>query len=611
MPLFGFQGSWPADAVHGAHSPLSRETMPHARSVQHTSLTLPNGYVQAPALARDTQGLAIMSGQPVWRSPAGYQPFGDLTDAAARFLTRYREVGRKALDDLHGCFGVVVLDFSGATALLAVDRMGIEKLAFSITSRGLAFASTCDPLVNLLGKDTRLRAQAIYDYLLMHMVPSPQSAFESIDKLRAGTCLEVRGGKARVDRYWDPLFCRNAIDDNEEAALGKGLHRALDDSVRRCQPDERTGAFLSGGLDSSTVAGVLARVRPGGARTFSIGFGVEAYNELDYARIAVRHFGLDSTEYHVTANDIVEAFPLIARTYDEPFGNSSAVPTYFCAKLARDHGVTRLLAGDGGDELFGGNERYGRQRVFEAYWKLPRALRQGILEPLTRLIPQEFPVMPLRKLRSYVDQARIPLPERFEAWNFMYRADVSSMLDPEFMSAIDTRAVFRNMSDVYESAGDQALLDKMLFYDWQFTLSDNDLRKVGAMCGLAGVEVLYPMLSPEVIDLSLRVPPARMMRGTDLRSFYKSAMKDFLPREIIEKKKHGFGLPFGVWLKTHAPLQDLIFSHLEGLKARGIVRREFLDRLMADQRDGHPGYFGYAIWDLAMLEAWLQAHPAG
>jgi asparagine synthase (glutamine-hydrolysing) len=209
-----------------------------------------------------------------------------------------------------------------------------------------------------------------------------------------------------------------------------------------------------------------------------------------------------------------------------------------------------------------------------------------------------------------VDQARIPMPERLESWNFMYRTDLAQMLDPQFQAAIDTRAPLRTMAALYEAAPASSLLHKMLFYDWQFTLSDNDLRKVGTMCAAAGVKVSYPMLDPAVLDLSIEVPPHQKISGHELRSFYKKAMSDFLPGEIIRKTKHGFGLPFGVWLKTHARLADLIYSYLSSLKSRRIVRAAFLDKLIEEARTGHPGYYGYAIWDLAMLEAWLQAHAA-
>lgn len=225
-----------------------------------------------------------------------------------------------------------------------------------------------------------------------------------------------------------------------------------------------------------------------------------------------------------------------------------------------------------------------------------------------RGVSPEGRIPPLSKLRSYVDQALIPLPERFESWNFMYREGGSEMLDADFAAAIDKDAPIKQMRKVWEASPSDDLLETMLWYDWHFTLADNDLRKVGTMCELAGVRVSYPMLHPAVVNLSLRVPPNMKIRGTELRTFFKRAMADFLPSEIIKKKKHGFGLPFGLWLKSDKALGEMIFSHLADLKKRHIIDAKFIDNLIAQHRAGHASYFGYAIWDLAMLEAWLAAN---
>jgi asparagine synthase (glutamine-hydrolysing) len=412
-----------------------------------------------------------------------------------------------------------------------------------------------------------------------------------------------------VKRYWDPVFVEHG-STTPESVLAERLRDTLAAAVAHRAPAEHGGAFLSGGLDSSTVAGMLVKARGAGSNTFSIGFGIEGYDELDYARIASRHFRTTPHEYSVTPEDVVDAIPRIAAAYDEPFGNSSAVPTYFCARLAKQHGVDHLLAGDGGDELFGGNERYARQKVFEAYGSLPGWLRGSVIEPVARLVPQEHPFMPLRKFRSYVDQASVPMPGRMEHWNFMYRADLDAMLEPEVRRAIEPRRALEGMRAVWASTSATALVNRMLFYDWHYTLADNDLRKVRRMCELGGIRVSFPMLDDRLLDLSLEVTPRQKVQGSNLRAFYKRALGEFLPREIIEKTKHGFGLPFGVWLKTHRPLAELVYSLLGDLKKRHIVRAPFLDQLIEDHRSGHPSFYGYAIWDLAMLEAWLSAHAA-
>ena len=546
--------------------------------------------------------LLALQGGPIWQ----HSPDGSARAATpAMLLEAYRDQGAAFIDRLTGRFAIALLDPKRRLAMLAIDPMGIERMAYCVRDGALVFGSSAERVARAPSVGVRLNRQALFDYLLQHIVASPATVYQDVRKLRAGTAAIFEAGTLRIHRYWQPAFNEQPVGfDTLKTELQAGLRAG----VEMCSPDERTGAFLSGGLDSSSVAGMLARVQGRGARTFSMGFGVDAYDELAYARIANRHFNSQGHEYHVTADDIVTAFPLIARAYDEPFGNSSAVPTYICAKFAREHGVEHLLAGDGGDEIFGGNERYVRQGIFERYFAIPAWLRKGLIEPLARTTSAEGPIMPLRKLRSYVDQANVRLPARFETWNFMYREGTQQVIDPEFLRSVDVHGPLTAMREVFDELPDISLLNRMLFYDWHYTLADNDLRKVNAMCELAGVRVSYPMLDRRVVDLSLRVPSAVKIAGNELRSFYKRAMADFLPGEILTKQKHGFGLPFGVWLKTHAKLRELILGHLESLRTRCIVRSDFIDSLIARHGDGDASFYGYPIWDMAMLDAWLTAH---
>lgn len=554
-------------------------------------------------LQHDPSGtLCALKGAPRWDGPALPE-----VDLARLVLAAYQRFGDGFLQHLQGSFALAVIDPSRRRLLLAIDRMGVERMAYTTQGEVIGFGTSAEQLARSPLCRFGLNQQGLYDFLMMHMIPAPNTIFAGVHKLRPGTMAVFEGGNLTIRRYWQPRFVEQPAGESFND-LKTALHNSLTAAVQDCQPDASTGAFLSGGLDSSSVTGMLAKVSKTPARTFSMGFGVDAYDELHYARIAAKHFKCNPFEYHVTPEDIVTAFPLIAGAYDEPFGNSSAVPTYMCALRAREQGITHLLAGDGGDEIFGGNERYVRQRVFELYRKVPALLRKGLFEPMSRLFPAEGGLMPLRKFRSYIDQASIPLPERLESWNFIYRHGTDTMLEPEFAHSINPRAPFAVMDEVYHAAPSSVMLHQMLFYDWHFTLSDNDLRKVGTMCELAGVKVSYPMLDQRVVDVSIRVPPQQKIEGMELRSFYKKAMTGFLPDEILNKTKHGFGLPFGVWLKTHQPLADLIYSHLHALKARHIVQPKFIDQLIDDHKAGHASYFGYAIWDLAMLEAWLQKH---
>jgi asparagine synthase (glutamine-hydrolysing) len=380
----------------------------------------------------------------------------------------------------------------------------------------------------------------------------------------------------------------------------------LRESVQRHVGAVETGCFLSGGTDSSTVTGVVAEVTGRRPRTFSIGFDAEGYDEMQYARIAARHFNAEHHEYYVTPDDLVRGIPEIASWYEQPFGNSSVLPAYYCAKLAKDAGIERILAGDGGDELFGGNSRYAKQRVFGLYEYVPATLRKTMLEPALLARPVLAGIPGIKKAVSYVEQASVPMPARMEMYNLLMRLGITEVLTQEFLSRVDPAEPLRRQVEVYSACASKADINRMLAFDWRYTLADNDLPKVVGSASLAGIAVGFPLLDDALVDFSLRLEPRLKLKGLKLRWFFKEALRGFLPDEIIVKKKHGFGLPFGLWLTRHAGLRAFALDSLDSLRHRGIVRSEFLDRLTREYLPAHPGYFGEMVWILMMLEQWFR-----
>jgi asparagine synthase (glutamine-hydrolysing) len=516
----------------------------------------------------------------------------------------YRRFGKAALDKIGGRFSVCVWDAEKRSGWVACDRFGQMPVFWSAREDGgVDFAPTSNALMAVAGTAARLSDQGIFNYLYFHMVPGPGTVYTGVNKLMAAEALVAREGDWRPERYWLPDFREN--EDAPQAEAAEEMLGLLSSSVARLAHGADSGAFLSGGLDSSTVAGLLARHQPH-PKTYSIGFDAEGYDEIAFARLASERFDTDFQTYYVTPDDVVNALPTIAAAYDEPFGNSSALPTYFCARMAIDDGRTRLLAGDGGDELFAGNERYAKQTVFENYHELPRWLRRGLLEPLIcRLAPQQVGVF--RKARSYIDQANIPLPDRLRTYNFLNRLGLETIMQPDFMHSVETDYPARLEREIYHQPARASRLNRMLYLDWQHTLMDNDLRKVTRMCQLADIEVEYPMLDDRLVDFSTRVSSRRKMRRNRLRHFYKRAVKGFLPHEIIHKTKHGFGLPFGVWMAEHPGLQELARANLERMQRRRYVRPDFIEHIARLHREQHAGYYGEMIWVLIMLELWLTA----
>ena len=369
----------------------------------------------------------------------------------------------------------------------------------------------------------------------------------------------------------------------------------------------QAACFLSGGTDSSTVAGMVSKLTGGAAHTYSIGFEAEGYDEMAYARLAARHFGTEHHEYYVTPDDLVASIPMVASAYDQPFGNSSALPAYYCAKMAKDNGATRILAGDGGDELFGGNSRYAKQRIFGWYQLLPGGVRRSMLEPLLEQTALgRWPGF--RKARSYVEQAKVPMPDRLQMYNLLHRLGLAEVLEPAFIAQVDVEAPLALQRAVWAQAKTSSELNRMLAFDWRFTLAESDLPKVCGTTALAGIDVAFPFLDDALLDLANGLPDSYKLRGMKLRWFFKEALRGFLPDEILAKKKQGFGLPFGVWLMRHEPLRQLAFEALGGLSGRGIVRAEFVSQLLSKHLPEHPGYYGEMVWILMMLEHWLRGH---
>ena len=258
----------------------------------------------------------------------------------------YGERGTAILTLLEGSFALAVLGEDGS-ALLAVDRMGTRPLGYAVVGNALVFGSTLDAIDAFPGAGRRLNPQAIYDYAYFHVVPSPNTIYEGRQRLLPGTYLTYRNGAAKIVPYWQISF--EEQETRAFADLKADFVSILRQSVAKWMGKGEVGAFLSGGTDSSTIAGMLRAVTGEAPKTYSIGFDAEGFDEMGYARVAARHFATQHNEYYVSPSDVVNAIPHIAAVHDQPFGNSSSVPTYYCAKLAKDDGIEVILGGDGGD----------------------------------------------------------------------------------------------------------------------------------------------------------------------------------------------------------------------------------------------------------------------
>jgi asparagine synthase (glutamine-hydrolysing) len=493
----------------------------------------------------------------------------------------------------------IALDTPSGGTFLAIDKFAIQTLCYRIIDGHLQIAPRADEL-----GATELDPQAIFDYLYFHVIPSPRTIFKGVFRLPPGHYALFENGQLTVAPYWEPRFEEGRGESF--ASLRDEFLQTVRESVASRIGDGPVGCYLSGGTDSSTVSGMLTQITGRPAETYSIGFDVPGYDEMEYARLAVRHFGTNHHEYYITPDDLVRGMPEVAVSYDQPFGNSSAVPAYYCARMAKQDGIDKLLAGDGGDELFGGNKRYATQRILGIYDILPNTIRKGFAEPLVDSgVFNRIPL--LKKGAGYVRHARVPMPDRMQNFNLLMRLGLDQVLTEDFLAQVDPLQPRHHQQEVYSACPlSSSLVNKMLAYDWRYTLAENDLPKVIGSARLAGIEVGFPLLDDRLFDFSLKLPTSYKLKGLKLRWFFKEALRGFLPDKILTKKKHGFGLPFGPWAVNHAPLNQLATDSLHGLADRNIVQREFIDTLLKEHLPAHPGFYGELVWIMTMLEQWLR-----
>jgi len=525
---------------------------------------------------------------------------------AATVAALWPQGAQRTCSQIHGCFTLAIIDERSGEALLATDRMGVQPLTWQLAGETLVFASSADAMVRHPQTPGVLDHQGLYNYVYFHMVPSPATVYQGQQRLLPGHFLHYRQGRIEEHAYWRMQFEEDGKRSFGE--LKEEFLAVLRHSVKEAAGERKVGAFLSGGTDSSTIAGMLTQVGGVAADTYSIGFEAQGYDEMEYARIASRHFGTRHHEYYVTPEDVANAIPQVAAVFDQPFGNASAVPAFYCARMAKADGVQRMFGGDGGDELFGGNERYAKQHVFELYERVPRLVRKALLEPAVFNFPGGESVRLLRKARSYIEQASVGMPARLETYNLLGRYGAQQVFTDDFLAAADIGNPIATLERNYGRSEARSLINRMLALDLQVTLADNDLPKVMKACELAGMEVAFPFLNDKVVQFSAGLTPQQKLNGTQLRWFFKEALRGFLPDAIITKQKHGFGLPFGVWLQEHAQLQQLAADSLSDLKARKVVRGEFIEQLVGTHLKEHAGYHGTMVWVLMMLEQWFRAH---
>jgi asparagine synthase (glutamine-hydrolysing) len=513
----------------------------------------------------------------------------------------YEERGPELVHELNGMFALAVWDERRRRLLLARDRVGKKPLFYAEGEGRLSFASELSALMVDPEIRTQIDPSSIDCYLAYGYVPAPWSIWRSVRKLRPAHTLVWENGRTRTERYWQLDYSRKRTDDRRE--LEEELRDRLGAAVRRrMTSDVPLGAFLSGGVDSSIVVSEMAAASPRPVKTYSIGFEEEEYNELPRARVIAERFSTDHHEF-VVKPDAIDLVAKLVRHYGEPYGDSSAIPTFYLAELTRRH-VTVALNGDGGDESFAGYLRHVANSLTGHLDGVPRPLRRGV-SMLGRALPRRPGSKTLlsraQRLLVSVDADSI---ERYRRHVSVFNdAERAKLLNPDFRASLDDSRATGVIAAPWRAASGSSMLDRLLEVDVNTYLPEDLLVKVDIATMAYSLEARSPFLDPEVMEFAASLPPREKASLGRKKLLLRRAYRGRLPDSILDGAKRGFGVPLGAWFRG-----DLQGYARELLLDRATLDRGYLNesavRSILDAHAAGQGDRSLQLWALVMLEAW-------
>ncbi len=552
----------------------------------------------------------------------------DLEARGHRFRTRadtevivhlYEDHGDGFVHRLNGMFAIALWDDRRRRLVLARDRLGVKPLHLMEWNGRLHFASEIKSLL-AAGRPREIDPQALSEYVSFEYIPAPRTIFRGVSKLPPACMAVVEDGAApRITRYWDvrygsapgPDGAAGPIDGRPAGEIAAELRERLKESVRkRLLSDVPLGVFLSGGIDSSSVTALMAELVPGRVRTFSIGFREKSFDEIPYARRVAERFGAEHTEFTVGSDMVRDLTPGLMGYLDEPLADASIIPTYIISKLARAH-VTVALAGDGGDELFCGYDTYKAWRVARAWRRLPRALRSGLAGRVASLLPAsekrlsfEFKA---KKFLSGIEHR--PEVANTIWWGAYGPAERARLLSPDFAASLGGADPYAAILDRLPADPPADELDRICYLDLKMYLQDDLLVKVDRMSMANSLEIRVPFLDYTFVEFAAAIPRRLKLRGSTTKSILKRAMAGTLPRDILGRRKIGFDIPLGPWLRNE--LRDFVEDTLAParLRAHGAFDEAFVGRVLREHMAGQHNH-RQLLWPLIIFQHWYDRYMA-
>jgi len=538
----------------------------------------------------------------------------ELEAAGHRFRTQsdtevlvhgWEEWGDALPERVDGMFAFAIWDEAKGRLFLARDRTGKKPLFWTRSGHRFAFASEIKALLTLPWVVDEVDGDALPYYLAYGYVPAPRTFYKGIQKLPPATCMTVDGGRIARRRYWmlDWTFAHAGLPDDTAAARVRTL---LGDAVdRRLVSDVPLGAFLSGGIDSTLIVGLMRERIEGPLRTFSLGFADDAtYDETPFARTVAKRFGTEHTEFMVEAH-AVDLVDDLVEAYDEPFGDSSAIPTHIVSRLTREH-VTVALTGDGGDELFCGYPRFLGMAVGERVGRRMAAVGNA----LGGMLPHHANFRhPLRRFQRFFAAAALEPEERMLRW-IGYLPEMEGYFRSEVVHVPDRAELTESFRVPWDRFQGESAVARAMALTFETYLPEDLLVKADRCYMSHGLELRSPFLDTALMEFAAGMPDRLRYRGKTLKWLLKYAFADLLPPEIARRGKWGFGVPLPLWFRTH--WKGLFEGRVLATDARvwGWLERAPVEALWRDHQAGTADH-GHALWALLTLETWLRERSDG
>jgi asparagine synthase (glutamine-hydrolysing) len=514
----------------------------------------------------------------------------------------YEEYGEECVRQLRGMFAFAIWDERKQTLLLARDRPGKKPLLYYHKNNLFCFSSEFSSLLapDVIYKE--IEPKAIHYYLTFGYIPAPMTIYKDVYKLPPAHILILKDGQINIKQYWSLNYTKK-IKISEDDAADEVL-RLLKEAVRiRLYSDVPLGAFLSGGIDSSTVVGLMSQLTGEKVKTFSVGFDNKDYNELKYAKTVADTFNTEHHEFIVKPKAL-EILPILVERYGEPYADSSAIPTYYVSQQTRQH-VTVALNGDGGDELFAGYERYQAVLLSEYYHKIPVVIRDSVIQKLTKFLPDSTdPKNHLRRIKRFIDGAALPLNQRYMRWVGILDENLKrEIYTDEFSKEVLNLDSVGIILKYLNNPNGLTLLDKLLLTDTMTYLPNDLLVKVDITSMTNSLECRSPFLDHHLMEFTASLPAEFKIKRFIKKNILKKAVKNIIPHNNIHRRKMGFGVPVGVWFRGELKgfLQETLLSQ-DSLN-RGYFKPDKIKDMVHKHASGQRDW-GAQLWTLLMLELW-------